>query len=119
RGDDAHVHRARLRATYGSHDPLLQDAQELGLGDEAHVPDLVEEEGAGRGRFELALAVRHRSRERALDVPEHLALDQLAGDGRAVELDERAIPAGREGVDRARDQLLARPALARDEDAAL
>src|SRR5205085_2696080 len=63
-------------------------------------------------------AVRDRARERALDVPEHLALDQLAGDGRAVELDEGPVPAGRERVNRSRDELFARPALPRDEDAA-
>jgi hypothetical protein len=98
---------------------FLQDAQELGLGHQAHVPDLVQEQGAAMGALERALAIRHRSRKGPAHVAEHLALDELVGDGRAIQLDEGLLAPRREGVDGARDQLLAGAALPRDEDAAL
>src|SRR2546427_6931736 len=43
---------------------------------------LFRSQGARVGRLEAALAVGHRARERALDVAEHLALDQLSGEDR-------------------------------------
>jgi hypothetical protein len=50
-------------------------------------------------------------------VAEELALDELARQGGAVELLERALRARRELVDRARHELLARAALAGHKDA--
>src|SRR5207247_9087940 len=108
-----------FRAAHRGHDAFRQHAEELGLRHEAHVPDLVEEQGARVGRLEAPLAVGHRAREGALDVAEHLALDQLSGNRRAVELDERAVAAGGEGVDRVRGGLLVGPTLPRDEDTAI
>ena len=55
-GDDPHVHLDRARAAHGLDVLLLQRAQDLGLGLEAHVADLVEEERAAVGQLELALA---------------------------------------------------------------
>src|SRR6185503_5918845 len=56
-----------------------------------------------------------RAGERALLVAEQLALEQRLGERAAVDLDERAVRALAQPVDRARDQLLAGAALARDE----
>ena len=50
---------------------------------------------------------------------EELALDEFGGDGGAVDRDERVISALALLVDRPRDQLLAGPALAGDEDIGL
>src|SRR5262245_3485952 len=73
---------------------LLDDAQELCLQPERHVRDLVEEEGAAGGRFELADAALDRSREGAPLVAEELALQELVRDRRTVEGDERPPPFG-------------------------
>ena len=75
-------------------DLLLERAQHLGLRLEAHVADLVEEQRAAVGQLELAAAIGDRAGERALHVPEQLALDQLLGNRGAVHLDERAACAG-------------------------
>src|SRR5690606_24360039 len=49
RGDDAHVRTARIVAPDPLVDPLLENAQQLDLHVEAHVPDLVEKESAAFG----------------------------------------------------------------------
>ena len=56
-----------------------------------------------------------RAGEGAALVAEELALDQVLGDRRAVDLDERLVAARRVLVQRARDELLAGAALAGDE----
>src|SRR5260370_170117 len=96
---------------------LLESAQHLSLGLEAHVADLVEEEGALIGQLELAAPPRHRAGERAALVPEQLGLDQLLRDRRAVHLDEGPVAPRGERVDGAGHQLLARAVLALDEHA--
>ena len=92
---------------------LLQHAQQLRLHLRRHVADLVEEESPAVGSLELPATLLGRSRERAGLVSEKLALDEALGHGRAVELLERPLGAGRAGMNRRRDQLLARPALSR------
>ena len=117
RRQHAHVHRARLGAADARHLAVLQHAQHLGLRGERHVADFIEEERAAVRLLELAGPVLHRARERALHVAEQLALDQLAGNRRAIDLDKRARRATRLPVQRPRHEFLARAVLARDEDA--
>ena len=96
---------------------LLHDAQQLGLQAERQLADLVQEERAAVGQREGAVAGGDRAGERAALVPEELAAGQLRDDRRAVEHDQVALArAGIEGVDQPRDQLLARAALAGDQD---
>ena len=75
--------------------------------------DLVEEQRAAVGLLEAALAARDGAGERALLVPEQLALEQALGERRAVEAHERA---GSRAAScwwmRRGDQLLAGAALA-------
>jgi hypothetical protein len=52
-------------------------------------------------------------------VAEELALDQLLGNGRAVDLDEAAVLAERLRVDRTGYRNLPRPVLSEDEDASV
>src|SRR5690606_12303425 len=66
--------------------------------------------------LELAETLLGGAREGARLVPEELALDELGGHRGAVELLEGLVGASAAAVDRARDELLARAALARDED---
>jgi hypothetical protein len=94
---------------------LLERAQELRLEVEPQRADLVEEEGAALGELELAELPRVGAREGALLVAEQLGLDERVGDRRHVDRDERLRPPLAPRVERARDQLLAGPALARDE----
>ena len=101
------------------HRLLLQHAQHLGLRLQAHVADFVEEDRAAVGDLELAPPVVDRAGEGAAHVAEQLAFDQLLGNGRAVHLDERRRLAAAQRVDRAGDQLLARPVLAVDQHAAV
>ena len=115
--DDPHVRRHRLRAADARDLPVLDRAEDLRLRPRRHVADLVEEERPAVGLLPLALAVLEGARERPLHVAEELALDELLGDRGAVDLDERARGARRGAVQRPRDELLARPALAGDEDA--
>ena len=67
--------------------------------------------------LEPAGPVVDRAGERSLDVAEQLAFEQALGQGAAVDADIRAGVARAEVVDGARDQLLARPGLADDQDA--
>ena len=108
-GEDAHVHAERLLAADALEGLLLQRAQHLGLGLDAHVADLVQEQRAAVGQLELSAPPADRAGERAALVTEQLGLDQLLGDGGAVDLDERAVPSRGLGVDGARHQLLAGP----------
>src|SRR5690606_14608997 len=94
---------------------LLQDAEQLHLQRQRQLADLVEEERAAVRLLEQARLVARRVGERAAPVPEELALEQVLGDGAAVDRDEGPRPARRPGVERAGDELLADAALAGDE----
>ena len=72
---------------------LLQHAQELRLRRQAHLADLVEEQHAAGGQLDLARLGLLRAGERAALVAEELRLEQLLGQRRAVQRDERPAPA--------------------------
>ena len=114
-GDDADIDGARLLLADALILLLLQDAQELALEREGDLADLIEEERAAVGGFEAAGAVFDRAGEGAFDVAEELALVKLAGDGGAVDADERALGAAAETVDFAGDEFLAGAGFAEDE----
>ena len=104
--DHAHVHPQRILRP----DPLqlagLQRPQQLGLRLGAQVPDLVEEERPLVGQLEAAETALGRPGEGAALVAEHLRLDQIARDRRAVDGDEGAARAAARRVHGGRDQLL-------------
>ena len=89
----------------------LQHAQELGLGIQGHVADLIEEEGAMVGQLDEARLVTIGAGEGAASVPEELALEEVLRDGRAVDGLEAPL-APREAVERAGHDLLAGARLA-------
>ena len=95
---------------------LLQGAQELGLQVERNLADFVEKERALVGEFQAADLARDGPREGAFLVAEKFALDQPGGNSGAVDLDEGAFAPRAESVDSARQQFLAGPGLALDEN---
>src|SRR5262249_15397490 len=76
---------------------------------------LVEEERPAGGRLEPAGLVLPGPGEGAAHVPEELALEQVFGERRARDRDEGAVAPRAPGVDRAREHVLARAALAEEE----
>src|SRR5262249_37922929 len=90
---------------------LLQHAQQLRLQLEGKLRNLVEEERASIGQLELSEYALDGSGEGAALVSEKLALEELAGDSRAIDGHERPA-APRVEVQRAGDELLSRAALA-------
>src|SRR4030095_14087895 len=115
-GHDADVDLQGARSAQTLEFPLLQHSQDLRLRDQREVGDLVEEERAAVGQLEAAFLAPGGARERALLVPEQLGLEQRFRERRAVDRHEGAGAPTGTLVDRARDQLLARAALALDEN---
>ena len=117
RRDHAHVDLDRLLAADALERLFLQRAQHLRLRAHAHVADLVEEQGAAIRLLEAPASSRVSTREGPALVAEELGLDELVGDGRAVDLDERLRSPRGHRVDGTRHQLLAAAVLAVDQHA--
>ena len=109
----------RLRAADRREQLIVERAQHLGLGLEAHVADFIEEERAAVGALERAALLGRAAGLRAVAIAEQLGLDVVFGNGGAVELDEDAIAAQALGVDGAGDEFLAGARFAVDEHAAV
>ena len=116
---DAHVHESRRVLSQAPHLVALERAQELHLCRERHVADLVQEQRAAVRFLHEPRSVGHRARERSAGITEQLALDQRFRQRPHVHRDERPLRSLGEDVQRARDQLLARAALAEDQDRAV
>ena len=115
-GEHANVHRHRLAAADAVDDAFLQRAQQLGLQPQIHFRDFVEQQRAAIGFLEFANAPRHRAGEGAFLVTEQFALEQLLGNGGAIDGDERLVLALGFLVNVARQHFLADAALAGDHD---
>jgi hypothetical protein len=94
---------------------LLDGAQQLGLQAGVHLADFVQQQGAAVGFLELADAAGDGAGEGALLVAEQLALEQVLGDGGAVDADEGPVGA-RTWVDVAGHDFLTDAAFAGDQD---
>ena len=116
RGDDADVDRPGELAADTAHFLVLDDAQQVDLGLQRHVADLVQEDGPPFRQFELArLALLLRAGERPGVIAEQLALDEVSGQGAAIDDHKRRILAGAGIVDGMGEQFLAGAALPEDE----
>ena len=111
---DPHVHRHLARLADRAHGLLLDHAQQLHLHVQRQVRDLVQEQRAALGRADQALLVRHGAGERALLVPEQLALHELRRDRPAIDRHERSITSRARRVDQPGHQLLAGAGVAGD-----
>src|SRR4029077_1126044 len=99
--------------------PFFEHAQELSLGGQRQLADLVEEEGPPLGQLEAPRLPAVGAGEGPLLVTEELVFEERLGDRRAVDRHGGAAAARREGMDRLCEELLARAALAGQEDRAL
>ncbi len=95
---------------------LLDGAQELRLQAHFHFADFIEEQRAAVGLFELADAAGDGAGERAFLVAEEFGLEEVLGDRRAVDRDERLLGARRSRMDITRDDFLTDAGFAGDED---
>src|SRR5581483_3129090 len=95
---------------------VLKRAKQLDLHIGWQLADLVEKERSAMGLAELADVLFRRPGEGTFFVTEQNALDQIVGNGAAIDRDEgfRAAIAGT--LDRAGDELLADARFALDED---
>ncbi|MFO0645860.1 MAG: hypothetical protein U0326_06455 [Polyangiales bacterium] len=116
RDDESHVHADGSFGANGSDLAALKDAQQRGLRVGRELSDLVEEEGARVGLFEETPVTGVCARERAPLVAEELREERALGERGDVRHDERSTLARRERVQRASDELLARPRLPQDDD---
>ena len=91
---------------------VLQEAQQDALHARAHLPELVEEQGAAVGELQLAQLVAVGAGEAALHVPEQLRLEQRLGDAGAVHRHIFTSSSRRVGVDMPGDDVLAHAAFA-------
>jgi serine/threonine protein kinase len=116
RGDHANVD-ARLIAPADALDhPVLDHAQQARLQIERKLPDLVEEHGPARSTLDGTNARARGAGERALLVPEQLALDERRRNRAAVDDDERSALARTRLMNRFGEQRLARSGLALDQN---
>ena len=106
----------RARFAHREHFALLEEAQQFWLNVERQVADLVEEQRAADGRPQDARLIGYRAREAAAAMAEQLAVGELARGAGAVVGQEHPAAAEGAGVDRAGDEVLARAALAGDQD---
>ena len=104
----------RVVAAHALDREVLDGAQQLGLGREREVRDLVEKERPSVGGLELATPATDAG-GRAIFDAEQLGLEQRLHERRTVDCDERAVPAPAQIVDLTRDELLAHAAFAFDE----
>src|SRR5262249_24286320 len=90
RRDDPDVDAPGRTPTQGPNLEAVEGREELRLELERQLADLVEEERTSVGRLEGTDSIADGAGERAADVSEQLAFDQVRGDRGAVEDHERA-----------------------------
>lgn len=113
-GDDPHVHLLFLLGADAADAVVLQHPQQLGLRRQLHGVDLVEEQSAAVGQLEQTRRILSPG-VAALGGAEEDALQQGAGDGGAVLLDEGGILAAAGFLDGVDNELLAGAGLAVDQ----
>ena len=117
RGDDAHVDaRLDLIGADALNFAGLEESEQQALHARARLADFVHEDGAAVRLLERTEPIAVGAGEAAPDVTEELGLEQRLRKRRAVDRDERRAAARAAGVNEARDDFLARPALAGDQN---
>src|SRR3546814_7143451 len=106
RADQADVHLHGLAAADPVDLALLHGAQQLRLETRVHLADLVEQQGAAVGFFELADPACDGACKRAFLMAEKLGFEQVFGNRSAVDRDERLVGAAALSMNVASHQLL-------------
>ena len=119
RGNHANIDRARTARSEDFVCSILQHAQQFHLRRLIDFADFIEKNRSAVGDFEAAFAILSCIRECAANVAEHLAFEQRRRNPAEVHFDEGARAAAAVGVNRFRDQLLARAAFAHDQNRGL
>ncbi len=117
-GHETHIDRHGFRRPGREEGLVFDDAHQLGLAGQAHVPDLVEEDRASGGQLQFALPLPDGLGRAALGRAEEVHLQEVGRHRGAVDLDEAFVGAPAVLMDEAGDELLARAVFAGDEDAA-
>ena len=115
RGNEPEVHRDRFVPAQPFESSLLEHAQQLGLGDEGQVPDLVEEQRSVARQLEPSWLPVVRAGEGALFVAEDLGLEERVRQRGAVDRLQLRLRAPAQLVDHACDDFLARPGRPEDQ----
>src|SRR5882757_2135386 len=116
RRDDTNIDARGTSAAYGLELALLKDTEQLGLKLHWHVADFIQKQCAAvRQRKSADMRIDRSGKGPAL-VPEKLAFEKTGRHRGAVHFDEIAAAPRAEFVNRARDNLLARPGFAGDQD---
>ena len=116
-GDEAEVDGDRLGAAHADDGAGFNCTEKLDLCVGVDFADLVQEEGpAVRGLEAAGLAVLEPAREGPRGVAEELGREEFLRERGAFDGDEGTLGAGREVVNRARDEFLAGAARSLDED---
>jgi len=116
RRDHAHVHLESRHAADAHDVARFEHAQETHLHVGTHLPHFIQEHRARVRALEKPRAPCHRSGERALLVPEELALEHALGERATIDGFKGTVAAGAVGVNGVGDDILARPAFALDQD---
>jgi hypothetical protein len=106
-GDEAYVDGHRAGRAHPQNLAVLEHTQELGLGGQGQLGDLVEEQRAAARGLEQPGAGDGRAGERALLGAEQLGLDEGGRQRRAVDGEEGAVAARRRAVERVGHALFA------------
>ena len=118
RRNDANVDDHRFGVAEPGNDAVLEHAKDFRLHVDWHLADLVEEQRAAVSEFQLAdLTAAAGAAEGSVLVAEQLGLDELAGNGRAVDSYKGATRSGAGVVDTLSNELLAGTGLTGDQDA--
>src|SRR5438132_5018673 len=115
RGDDPHVDVDRPVAAYALDPTFFDRAQNLRLHAEGHIADLVQEQGAATGQLEASDPRADGPGAGAALVAKQLGFEETLRDGGAGHRDQGAALARAPAMNRLRQELLARAALALDQ----
>src|SRR6266478_1188209 len=116
RRDDANIDPRGTRASYGLELALLEHTEQLGLKLQRQVSDFIEKQRATIRQCKPADVRSEGASESSPFMSEQLAFEKTCRHSRAVHLDHIPAAARAELVNRSRDDLLAGPGLAGDQD---
>jgi len=115
-GNDPHINAPARRGAQPPRCLLLERPQELGLELRRHVSDFIEQQRSAVGSFEQSGLGGFRIGKCSALVPKQLALQEVRGNGGAIQLDEWAGRSGPAIVQRTREQLFTGAGVTGDED---